>query len=155
MRIYYTRRTLLLDGAVQLRARWSAVSSLAMGIAVVGLPATFLPIADKVGLAILCILFVLVMLLLAAPPRRIVTFDKAHKVLRIRHRGVLAERGRRDIGFAEIESVPVVEAGSRGAFTLHTVSAKLRGAESLYLCTIYDELETAALKRELGAMFVA
>ena len=153
MRIYYTRRTLLLDGAIQLRARWSAVSSFAMGIAVAGLPAAFLPIADNVGLAILGILFALVMLLLAAPPRRILTFDKASRLLRIRHCGVLAERGQRDIAFSEIESVPIVEAGRKGAFTLHTVHAKLRGADSLYLCTIYDDIETAALKRELVAMF--
>jgi len=154
MRTYYTRRTLLLDGEIQLRARWSAVPGFAMGIAVVGLPAAFLPIANNFGLAILGILFVLVMLLLAAPPRRLVTFDKVGRVLRIRHCGVLAERGQRDIGFADIESVLVVEAGAKGAFTLHTVHAKLRGAESLYLCTIYDDLETAALKRELAGMFV-
>jgi hypothetical protein len=149
----YTRRTLLLDGSVQLRARWSAVSTLARALAIAGVPAAFFPINGTFGLAILLVLAVLVLLLLTAPPRRIVTFDKANRVLRIRHRGVLAERGRRDIAFADVESVEVVEAGRKGVFTLHTVHAKVRGAETVYLCTIYDDVETAALKREMTALF--
>jgi hypothetical protein len=146
---------LLLDGAVQLRARWSAVSSFAMALAIAGVPAAFFPINGTFGLAVLLVLAVLVGLLLVAPPRRIVTFDKAERVLRIRHRGVLAERSQRDLAFADIESVEVAEAGRKGAFTLHTVLAKLRGAEPVYLCTVYDDVETAALKREMTALFAA
>ena len=153
MRTYYTRRTLLPDGMVQLRARWSAVSSFAMALGILGLPAAFLPVNDMFGLAILCVLAVLVLLLLVAPPRRILTFDKVGRVLRIRHCGVLAERKPRDIDFKEIESIAVKEAGSKGAYALHTVHAELCGTESLYLCTVYDDLETAVLKREMVALF--
>jgi hypothetical protein len=153
MRTYYTRRTLVLDGVVQLRARWSAVSSIAMVLGMIGLPAAFLPINDPLGLAILCILAVLVTVLLVAPPRRILTFDKVGRGLRIRHCGVLAERKPRDIDFTEIESIAVEEAGRKGAYTLHTVHAKLRGAENVYLCTVYDDSETAVLKREMAAIF--
>jgi len=153
VRTYYTRRTWLGDGAVQLRARWSAVSTFAMAIGMTGLPAAFLPINGTVGLAVLCILAVLVFLLLVAPPRRILTFDKAGRVLRVRHCGVLAERNQRDFGFHDIESIAIEEAGSKGAYTLHTVHAKLRGADPVYLCTIYDDAETAALKREMTALF--
>jgi hypothetical protein len=153
VRTYYTRRTLLRDGAVELRARWSAVSTFAMAIAMAGVPAAFLPINGTFGLAVLRLLAVLVMLLLVAPPRRILTFDKVGKVLRIRHRGVLAERKQRDIDFHDIESVEIVEAGCKGAYTLHTVHAKLCGPERVYLCTVYDDLETAVLKREMTAIF--
>ena len=152
-RTYYTRRTLLMDGVVQLRARWSAVSSIAMALGMMGLPAAFLPINNTFGLAILCILAVLVTVLLVAPPRRILTFDKVGRVLRLRHCGVLAERNQRDIDFKEIDSIAIEETGHKGPYALHTVHAKLRGTESVYLCTVYDDSETAVLKREMAAIF--
>lgn len=37
----------------------------------------------------------------------------------------------------------------------NSLRAKLRGADPLYLCTIYDDSETAALKRKLAAMSLA
>jgi hypothetical protein len=144
---------LLLDGAIQLRARWSAVSTFARALAIAGVPAAFFPINGRIGLAILLILAGLVLLLLLAPPRRILTFHKADRVLRIRHRGVLAEARQRDIAFDAIEKVEVVEAGRKGAFTLHSVHAKLYGGETLYLCTVYDDVEISALKREMTALF--
>ena len=153
VRTYYTRRALLRDGTVQLRARWSAVPTFAMAIGMTGLPAAFLPIDGALGLAVLAILAVLAFLLLVAPPRRILTFDKVGRVLHIRHCGVLAERKQRDLGFDEIESVEVAHAGNKGAYTLETVHAKLRGAAPVYLCTIYDDAETTVLKREMAAIF--
>lgn len=66
---------------------------------------------------------------------------------------MLAERNQRDIGFHDIETIAIEQAGSKGAYTLHTVDAKLRGAEPVYLCTLYDDAETAAFKREMTAIF--
>src|SRR5690242_330492 len=108
MRTYHSRgHRVLSDGSVEIEGRWAAVQPMALGLLLL------LPLLARSPLMLGGLLGV-ALALFVVPPRRLVTFDRRGRLLRIEHAGLFREPTRRTIPFAELRAVVFEDAGRRG-----------------------------------------
>lgn len=128
MRVYLaTGVRTLAGGALEIEGRWTAerwIALLLVPVMLVGLRSP----------TVLGVVAAIALYLSIFPTRRRAIFDPARASLRVEHAGIFAERGAREILFADITGIELADAGRQGGRRLRAVFARTR-AGRIYLLT--------------------
>jgi hypothetical protein len=157
-----TRRKVLPDGSIALAGSWWPLPYSLLGLGslssavprVVGIIVLALQTLETLaqGRFVVAALLLLAIVFLAWPPRRVITFDRAARMVRIRHGGLVRARARRDLPLDGVRALDFTHLETVQAHDVDLLTLTLESGEQVALTAVFDGWDNRELPAELEAL---